>query len=142
MEQAVRIKKVEQQGKIWIGAEVPYREDYIDKIKQIPGRQWNQQLKCWLLPYSKQAYAELKALFPLLIKEENPIRNESYCWKSADNRHAHTPSAISISSSESAIPSPQHLAAIKAASAAKLTSKQASALEQVPLSQGQGGFHR
>jgi len=70
MDEIIRVTKIEQEGQTWIGVEVPYRQDYIEKIKQITGRQWNQPLKCWQLPYSKEAYGQLKALFPLRVVED------------------------------------------------------------------------
>ncbi len=51
-------------GEKRIRLDVPYRHDYIDRIKQIAGRQWNQSKKCWHLPYNKESFEQLTALFP------------------------------------------------------------------------------
>ncbi len=63
----IQVKRVEFKGKVWIGVTLPKRADYIALIRQIEGRVWKREFKLWLLPYSKQAYGQLKASFPGLI---------------------------------------------------------------------------
>jgi hypothetical protein len=55
----IRIQKVEQQGKIHIAVFVPYDEQALEKIRQIPLCRWDRGLKCWLIPYEKEAYRHL-----------------------------------------------------------------------------------
>jgi hypothetical protein len=63
----VHIRRVEFKGQLWIGVSLPKRADYIALIRQIEGRVWKREFKLWLLPYSKEAYRQLNALFPGLI---------------------------------------------------------------------------
>ena len=72
MEQGILIRKIEHEWVVKIGVVVPYQNDYIEKIKQIAGRQWDRSQRCWLVPYSKEAYAQLKELFPnqLLVEDQ------------------------------------------------------------------------
>jgi site-specific recombinase XerD len=72
MDDAIRIRKVEYENQTWIGVTVPYRQDYLDKIRQIAGRRWEPGLRCWLVPYSKEVYRQLKTLFSLLVAEGQP----------------------------------------------------------------------
>jgi integrase/recombinase XerD len=44
----------------------PYDREIIHKIKQIADARWSQSMKCWHIPYSKEAITELKRLFPQL----------------------------------------------------------------------------
>ncbi|QHT65667.1 tyrosine-type recombinase/integrase [Rhodocytophaga rosea] len=62
----IRIQKIEQEGSIFIGVFVPYEEQALEKIRQIPQRRWDPRLRCWLIPYQKEAYAQLKSFFPTL----------------------------------------------------------------------------
>jgi integrase/recombinase XerD len=44
-------------------------------MKQIPGSRWTPKEKCWHIPYSKEAYAELKRIFgegQVIVLQERP----------------------------------------------------------------------
>ncbi len=73
----VRIKRVEWEGKVWIGVELPQRKDLIALIRQIEGRIWKREFKLWLVPYSKEAYRQLKAFFPHLVNLEAQPQGQS-----------------------------------------------------------------
>lgn len=63
----VNIEKINHRGAIRIAIKVPYGTEYIDKIKQIPGRKWSQTRKCWHIPYTPQAFRQLKSIFGEVI---------------------------------------------------------------------------
>jgi len=42
---------------------IPYQQDYIEKVKQVPGRRWSQSKKCWYVPYDKSSFEALQTLF-------------------------------------------------------------------------------
>jgi integrase/recombinase XerD len=44
----------------------PYDKDIIQKIKQIADARWSQSMRCWHIPYNKEAITDLKRLFPQL----------------------------------------------------------------------------
>jgi hypothetical protein len=71
MSKAIAIKKIQQTGSIYIGVEVPYDQSQIEKIKQVQGRIWSIPLRCWLVPYTKESYAQLKSLFDNLQVSES-----------------------------------------------------------------------
>lgn len=82
----IRIQKVEQQGKIHIAVFVPYDQQALEKIRQIPLRRWDRNLKCWLVPYEKETYKQLKAFFPSITivgKEQAVTQKESIVSSSA-----------------------------------------------------------
>ncbi len=68
----IHIKRVELEGELFIGVILPYQAENLEKIRQIPQRRWHTTQKCWLIPYSKEAYRQLKAVFPDLQVEETP----------------------------------------------------------------------
>lgn len=47
-----------------IKVDAPYNRDTIVKLKQIPEARWSKTLQVWHLPYTKQAFEQLKNLFP------------------------------------------------------------------------------
>ncbi len=67
----VRIRKVEFKGQVWIGVELPKRADYIAAIRLIEGRIWKREFRLWLIPYSKEAWRQLKDFFPDLVGAES-----------------------------------------------------------------------
>ena len=51
---------VEQCNKDWLRGYVPYdKKSWIQIVKNIPGRKWNVEEKCWELPYTQQTIAVL-----------------------------------------------------------------------------------
>ena len=42
---------------------LPYNEEYKQLIKEVEGSLWNPFLKCWHIPYTREAWAKLKLLF-------------------------------------------------------------------------------
>lgn len=42
---------------------LPHTNDYLELVRQIEGRLWSPFQKCWHIPYTKEAWAKLKALF-------------------------------------------------------------------------------
>ncbi len=63
MSEPIRVESMMHNGEKRIRLEVPYQQDYIDKVKQLEGRKWSQSKKCWHVPYSKASFEELKAVF-------------------------------------------------------------------------------
>ena len=56
--------RLEEENKHRMKAFVPWqRKDWIDKIKTIPGRAWNQEEKYWSLPMAKMVVDDLKKWF-------------------------------------------------------------------------------
>jgi site-specific recombinase XerD len=63
MEESIRVESMMHQGQKRIKVILPYRHDYIEKIKQVPGRRWSHSKKCWHVAYDKVSYEALKTVF-------------------------------------------------------------------------------
>ena len=63
MSEPIRVESMMHQGVKRIKVILPYEHDYIEKVKQVPGRRWSQSKKCWYVPYDKSSFEALKALF-------------------------------------------------------------------------------
>lgn len=76
----MKVSKV-QHHKAWrIRLDFPYDQALTAKVRSIPDARWSRTLKAWHIPYSKEAFAQLKELFPemeILISEPiNGVRLE------------------------------------------------------------------
>jgi hypothetical protein len=60
MRDAVVISKYSEQ---YVSVSFPYRADYVDRIRSVPGRRWNPGGKTWLIPYTLANVAALTSLF-------------------------------------------------------------------------------
>lgn len=49
-----------------------YNAQLIQQVKALNDSQWSKTLKCWHLPYTRQAYKELRAQFPDIKYEKTP----------------------------------------------------------------------
>ncbi len=67
---AVSISPIEHRGEKRIKVEMRKSADAIIQIKKVKGRLWSQTKRCWHVPYSKEAFAELKALFDVTVLDE------------------------------------------------------------------------
>lgn len=62
----MKVSKV-QHHKAWrIRLDFPYDQALTAKVRSIPDARWSRTLKAWHIPYSKEAFARLKELFPEL----------------------------------------------------------------------------
>lgn len=49
---------------------MPYSKESSAVIHQIAGAKWSQTLHAWHIPYTKEAFRELKSLFPEVVYEK------------------------------------------------------------------------
>ena len=49
-----------------------YDPDYIDRIRLIPGRQWHPEKRCWSVPHTETAIAQLRQLFAIKPRSSYP----------------------------------------------------------------------
>ena len=59
----IKLSKIEHRGAIRIKVLFEKEADLISKIKTIEGRRWSKSKNCWHLPYSKDSFDALKAVF-------------------------------------------------------------------------------
>jgi site-specific recombinase XerD len=60
--QIIKVKTAE----FWKGrlrVDLPYKKDWIEKIRQVEGRRWHSEQQCWTIPDSPLCNAQLKSLF-------------------------------------------------------------------------------
>jgi len=59
----ISISKIIHKEETRIKVVIPYDFESISKIKTINGRLWSKTLNCWHIPYSKEAFGQLKKIF-------------------------------------------------------------------------------
>ena len=60
----MNISKITHRHELRIRVDFPYNTDTVALLKQIPDTKWSKTLKTWHVPYTKEAFGQLKALFP------------------------------------------------------------------------------
>jgi integrase/recombinase XerD len=72
-DQVLVLSSFEHKGEKRIKVEIPYNQEYIQKIKQIEGYKWSQSNKCWHLPYNKASYDKVRGLFTIQEIQESVL---------------------------------------------------------------------
>lgn len=65
----IKISPIEHRGKKRIKVTMKWEVKAIELIKKVKGRLWSQTKGCWHVPYTTEAYEELKGLFEVHIEE-------------------------------------------------------------------------
>lgn len=65
------VSKIVHNNEMRIKVEFDFDTEITRKIRQIPGSRWSQSLKSWHLPYTKEAFHQLKGIFPDLEYEKD-----------------------------------------------------------------------
>lgn len=65
----MKISRVSHKGEERIKVEFAYNKDIEALLRSIDGTRWSKTLKAWHIPYDKEAYKQLKRLFPEVEKE-------------------------------------------------------------------------
>lgn len=71
----MKISKITHRNEVRIRVDFPYNAASTTLLRQIQGTQWSKTLKCWHIPYTKEAFAQLKAMFPDVEYETTTPRN-------------------------------------------------------------------
>ncbi|HNX12867.1 MAG TPA: hypothetical protein PKH68_07735, partial [Paludibacteraceae bacterium] len=58
------ISKIFHRNEWRICINVGYDNEIVAKIKQLPDAKWSRTLKAWHIPYTREAFDQLKTLFP------------------------------------------------------------------------------
>ncbi|WP_409346692.1 hypothetical protein [Paenibacillus sp. MBLB4367] len=76
---------VSKHSEQYVSVRFPYRPDYVDRIKGIPGRRWNPGEKVWLVPYTLSAVALLVGLFRDTAQMQGELAEEcGFVWEWLD----------------------------------------------------------
>ncbi|RNI27186.1 recombinase XerD [Rufibacter immobilis] len=60
----VKASPLEHRNERRIRVDLPADSSHTDRIKAIPGRKWSKTHRCWHVPYTKEAFAQLRESFP------------------------------------------------------------------------------
>jgi len=60
----MRATKITHRNETRIRVDFPYNQELVSKLKQIPGARWSKTMGAWHIPYTKEAFGQLKAIFP------------------------------------------------------------------------------
>lgn len=60
----IHVSKIIHKEEIRIKVHLPYNQEFIGMLWQIDGAKWSQTHKAWHIPYTKEAFRQLKSLFP------------------------------------------------------------------------------
>jgi len=60
----MKASKITHKGEYRIEIEFPYNQEIVQQIKQLPDARWSKTLSAWHIPYSKEAFIQLKEQFP------------------------------------------------------------------------------
>ena len=72
---AMKIVRITHRDEERIKVEMPYNKHYISKLKQIPDARWSKTHNAWHIPYTNDAFVQLKTLFPD-VEYKNEIQPE------------------------------------------------------------------
>jgi len=71
----MKIVRITHRDEERIKVEMPYNKHYISKLKQIPDARWSKTHNAWHIPYTNDAFVQLKTLFPD-VEYKNEIQPE------------------------------------------------------------------
>jgi len=60
----VKAAKIIHRNEARIRVDFPYNQELVSKLKQIPDARWSKTIRAWHVPYTKEAFGQLKSLFP------------------------------------------------------------------------------
>ena len=63
----MKATKIIHRNETRIRVDFPYNAEMVSKLRQIPDARWSKSHKAWHVPYSKEAFEQLKDLFPEII---------------------------------------------------------------------------
>lgn len=60
----MKAEKIEHKGEKRIKIDFPYNQEIASRLKQIDGASWSRTNKSWHIPYTQEAFSQVKNLFP------------------------------------------------------------------------------
>lgn len=82
----IKASKIVHQSENRIKVHLPYNNEFVSLLKQIKDTKWSQTLKSWHIPYSKEAFQQLKKLFPQIeIEPSSPPPLEQISNSTSNN---------------------------------------------------------
>jgi hypothetical protein len=72
----MKAEKIFYKAENRIKIDIPYSGESSSLIQQIAGRKWSRTLNCWHIPYTKEAFRQLKTLFPEVVYEKRKLESQ------------------------------------------------------------------
>jgi integrase/recombinase XerD len=69
----IKASKITHRNETRIRVDFPYNQELVSKLRQIPDARWSKTLGAWHVPYTKEAFGQLKTLFPEVEYETSPV---------------------------------------------------------------------
>lgn len=60
----MKASKITHRNETRIRIDFPYNQELLSKLRQIPDTKWSKTMKAWHIPYTIEAFEQLKILFP------------------------------------------------------------------------------
>lgn len=104
----MKASKITHRNETRIRVDFPYNAEMVTKLRQIPDARWSKTMGAWHVPYSKEAFAQLKSLFPD-VDSTPPLQDKPETTGSKEADHDSTLQKVSP-----AVPAPKSAGAIEA----------------------------
>lgn len=102
------LSKITHHRELRIRVEFPYDSQAASLLKQIPDTRWSRTLKSWHIPYTKEAYEQLKVLFPdVEYEKSNPSAKSIIDNTSKNDVVNNTSIDVSLQNKQSVIKAPK-----------------------------------
>jgi integrase/recombinase XerD len=66
----IEAAKIEHRNEPRIVVHFPYNREYINTLRAISDARWSKTLGAWHIPYNKEAFTQLKLIFPNIIYKQ------------------------------------------------------------------------
>ena len=76
MGSGLQVVRMEEDGSLWVRLR-PYTEEGRARLRSIPGRRWDPEIKAWHIPGDAEARQRLQRLFPDVQLTEDPRRSDA-----------------------------------------------------------------
>ncbi len=104
----MKLSKITHHRELRIRVEFPYDSQAASLLKQIPDTRWSRTLKSWHIPYTKEAYEQLKVLFPdVEYEKSNPSAKSIIDNTSKNDVVNNTSIDVSLQNKQSVIKAPK-----------------------------------
>ena len=74
----MKASKITHRSVARIRVDFPYNQEMVSLLRQIADARWSKTLGAWHIPYTKEAFGQLKALFPDLEIEADADRIQKH----------------------------------------------------------------
>lgn len=73
----MKASKIQHRSEIRIRVDFEYNAELVSKLRQIADARWSKTMGAWHIPYTKEAFAQLKQLFPDVEYEKSASKDNS-----------------------------------------------------------------